>query len=90
MKRTGLKTWTTALVLFVVAGYGAYAQSIINYFYMKGEVCAPVTLKTSQGTFVVGHGDSRHALFDSRLDQRFHPRRTIEHRVLAVHVEVNE
>lgn len=57
MKRTGLKTWTTALVLFVVAGYGAYAQSIINYFYMKGEVCAPVTLKTSQGTFVVGHGD---------------------------------
>lgn len=57
MKRTGLKTWTATLVLFVVASMGASAQTIINYFYMKGEVCAPVTLKTSRGTYVVNYGD---------------------------------
>ena len=57
MKRTGLKTWTAALVLFVVASLGANAQGVINYFYMRGEVCAPVTLKTSKGSFVVRSGD---------------------------------
>lgn len=57
MKRTELKTWTATFVLFVVASMGASAQTIINYFYMKGEVCAPVTLKTSRGTYVVNYGD---------------------------------
>lgn len=57
MKLTGLKTWTATLVLFVIASIGVNAQGVINYFYMRGEVCAPVTLKTSKGTFVVRSGD---------------------------------
>ena len=57
MKLTGLKTWTAILVLSVVASIGANAQDVINYFYMRGEVSAPVTLKTSKGTFVVRSGD---------------------------------
>ena len=39
---------------------------------------------------VVGHRDGRHPLRDGRVDQRFHARRAVEHRVLAVHVQVHE
>ena len=39
---------------------------------------------------VVGHRDGRHPLGDCRVDQRLHPRRAIQHGVLAVHVQVHE
>lgn len=35
----------------------AKAQNVINYFYMKGEVCPPVTLSTSDGNLTVSNGD---------------------------------
>lgn len=60
MKSKSFKTLTILFSLLLVANVEMKAQTskdVINYFYMKGEVCPPVTLSTSDGTIVVNNGD---------------------------------
>ncbi|MDE5987508.1 MAG: hypothetical protein K2H16_09585 [Prevotella sp.] len=57
MKSKSFKTWTILLSLLLAASMEMKAQDVINYFYMKDEVCPPVTLSTSDGTKVVNNGD---------------------------------
>ncbi|MCM1079856.1 MAG: hypothetical protein NC344_09155 [Bacteroidales bacterium] len=45
------------LILSLLFSMEATAQEVINYFYMKAPVCAPVTLSTDNGTMMVNNGD---------------------------------
>ena len=49
-----------------------------------------VELERREGVAVVGDRDRRHALADRLLDERADAGGPVEHRVLAVHVQVNE
>lgn len=57
MKSYRFTVWAFLFSLFFVASMEIKAQDVINYFYMKGEVCSPVTLSTSNGKIVVRNGD---------------------------------
>lgn len=57
MKSKRFKTLSILLLSLFAASMEMKAQNVINYFYMKGEVCGPVTLSTSNGTKVVNYGD---------------------------------
>ncbi|MBO5426820.1 MAG: hypothetical protein J5996_00140 [Prevotella sp.] len=57
MINKSFKTWTILLSLLLATSMEMKAQDVINYFYMKGEVCPPVILSTSDGTKVVNNGD---------------------------------
>ena len=60
MINKSFKTWTILLSSLLATSMEMKAQDVINYFYMKGEVCPPVTLSTSEGRKGVNNGDMKH------------------------------
>ena len=55
-----------------------------------GRVRRLVELERGEGVAVIGHRDGRHPVVRSGLGHRRDLRRPVEHRVLAVHVQVDE